>query len=593
MSVLSELRRMPESRRGAMAPLKQIGVRNGMVTLTKALIRSRMNRAELPRQFMLSFWDTLGNREAIIDGKNRITFSQFKERVLRFANGLHNLGLQPGDRFAELLYNSSTWFEAMGAGTITGIHMPMLNWHLKPNELAQCINASEPKALLVDAEFVDAIVSIKDKIPTVKHFIVVGDTHVDGMISYEQLLAESEPVLPPGKFDMAPRPFSGGTTGTPKFMNINRDRLTADSDTDRRGATKDELVRLGLMQLTAFYHYKLGELKDPVTRNVRSLIPGPLYHAGVQVGVLPFFLGGTVVPMRRFDPEGFLKLVQEERINWVFVAPTMLERILALPEDAKSRYNLSSLRTLICAAAPCPPKVKKEINALFRRQGAPDDVFHEYYAASETGLVTILAPEDYQADEKRYDSVGKVRGCDVRIYDEESESWAPPGKEGRLLMRTPTVFGLEYAGVDEDAMRKNFKEIDGKLWYDDGLIGYLDEQDYLYLTSRVKEMIISGGVNIFPNEIEHVIKHHPKVFDVAVVRAPDKDLGEVAAAVVQLKEGQTATAEEIIEHCKQEGLYGFKIPRIVDFGELPRNLAGKLPKKQLEAHYWEGHATYG
>jgi len=556
MSALAQLRKMPEARKGALAPLRQVGLVNGARTITKALIRSRLDRNELPRQFLLSFWDTLGSREALIFEGQRITFAQFKDRVLRFADVLHGLGLKTGDRFAELLYNSPVWFEAMAAGTLTGIHMPMLNWHLRPHELAQCINAAQPQVLLVDHEFLDRILPIRDQIPSVKHYIVVGGEPPEGMHSYEALMARAQPVLPPGK--------------------------------------KEDLIRMGLMQLTAFHYYKLGEIHDPVTGNVRTLIPGPLYHAGVQVGVLPFFVGGTAVPMRKFTAEGFLKAIQDERINWTFVAPTMLERVVALPEEVKSKYNLSSMRTIICAAAPCPPKVKQEINALFRRQGARDDVFHEYYAASETGLVTILAPEDYQADPKRYDSVGKVRGCEVGIWDPDKQAWCPVGKEGKVIMRTPTVYGLEYAGVDEAAMRKNFLEIGGQLWYDDGLIGYLDGDGFLYLTSRVKEMIISGGVNLFPNEIEHAIKLHPKVADVAVVRAPDKDLGEVPAAVIQLKEGEYADAAEILAHCKDAGLYGFKLPKIIDFvDQLPRNLAGKLPKKDLEARYWEGIARHG
>jgi long-chain acyl-CoA synthetase len=594
MSALAQLRKMPEARKGALAPLRQVGLLNGVRTLTKALIRSRFDRNELPRQFLLSFWDTLGSREAIIDGNDRITFAQFKDRVLRLADVLHGLGLKPGDRFAELLYNSPVWFEAMAAGTLTGINMPMLNWHLRPNELAQCINAAQPQALLVDHEFLDRILPIRDQIPSVKHYLVVGGEPPEGMHSYEALMARAQPVLPPGKLDMAPRPYSGGTTGTPKYMNINRERLASDSDADRRGAKKEDLIRMGLMQLTAFHYYKLGEISDPITGNVRSLIPGPLYHAGVQVGVLPFFVGGTVVPMRKFTAEGFLKAIQDERINWTFVAPTMLERVVGLSDEIKAKYNLSSMRTIICAAAPCPPQVKREINALFRRQGAKDDVFHEYYAASETGLVTILAPEDYQADPKRYDSVGKVRGCEVGIWNPDTQSWCPTGKEGKVIMRTPTVYGLEYAGVDEATMRKNFLEINNELWYDDGLIGYLDADGFLYLTSRVKEMIITGGVNLFPNEIEHAIKLNPKVADVAVVRAPDKDLGEVPAAVIQLKEGQYADAAEILAHCKEVGLYGFKLPKIIDFvDQLPRNLAGKLPKKDLEARYWEGVAKHG
>lgn len=594
MSALGKLRKMPEARSGALAPLRQVGLVNGVRTLGKALVRSRLRREELGRQFLLSFWETLGTREAIVFEDERISFAQYRDRVLRLANVLHDLGLRTGDRFAELLYNGPVWFEAFGAGTLTGIHMPMLNWHLAPHELAHCINAAQPQALLVDHEFLDRILPIREDIPSVQHFLVVGGEPPEGMHDYEALMARARPELPPGKLDMAPRPYSGGTTGTPKYMQINRERLASNADSDRRGAKKDDLVRMGLMQLTAFHHYKLGELRDPLTHNVRSLIPGPLYHAGVQVGVLPFFVGGTVVPMRRFSAEGMLRLIERERINWMFVAPTMLERVLSLPEEVQHRYRLGSMRTIICAAAPCPPRVKQEINALFRHQGAPDDVFHEYYAASETGLVTILAPADYQADPKRYESVGKVRGCEVGIWDPDARAWCEPGHEGKVIMRTPTVYGLEYAGLDEAEMLKNFLEIDGQLWYDDGLIGYLDEDGFLYLTSRVKEMIIAGGVNVFPNEIEHVIKLHPKVADVAVVRAPDKDLGEVPAAVVQLLEGEEVDAEELLEHCRTHGLYGFKLPRIVDFVDaLPRNLAGKLPKKQLEARYWQEQAAHG
>ncbi|MBV1871391.1 MAG: AMP-binding protein [Gammaproteobacteria bacterium] len=593
MSALAELRENEAARKGALAPLRQIGLVNGIKTFTKTLIASRLKKEELGRQFILSYWDTVSDREAIIDGDNRITFGQFKDRTLRLADGLNKLGLKEGDAIAELLYNGPAWFEINLACTLTGIQMPMLNWHLKPKELAQCINAAQPKALLVDSEFLEKVTPILDQIPTVKTIIAVGDVIPDGMLDYEDIIGKASPILPPGKLDMAARPYSGGTTGTPKYMHINRERLASDDDSQRRGASKDDVKKFGVKQLTMFHHYGIGNIKDPYTHNVRSLIPGPLYHAGVQIGVLPFFLGGTVVPMRKFSAEGMLELIQNERIGWTFVAPTMLERILKLPEDVLCKYNLSTMRSIICAAAPCPPHVKQGINELFKRQGAPKDVFHEYYAASETGLVTILEPEDYKNNPERYKSVGKVRGCECQVWDAEAGKWAELGKEGKVIMRTPTVYGLEYAGVSEEDMQKNFIEVDGQLWYDDGLIGYLDNEDYLYLTSRVKEMIICGGVNLFPNEIENIIKQFAKVADVAVVRGPDKDLGEVPFAVVQLKEGETCTEEEILAFCKTKGLYGFKLPRLVEFGDLPRNLAGKLPKKDLEARFWEGVESYG
>lgn len=595
MSALAELRHNSAARKGALAPLRQVGLVNGVKTISKALVRSRFNKDELGRQFLLSFWDTLGDREAIIDGDERISFAQYKDRTLRLADALNSLGVRDGDSVAELLYNSPVWFEINGACTLTGIQMPMLNWHLKSKELAHCINAAQPKVLLLDSQFLEKVSPILDQIPSVEKIILVGGEGdiPEGMFDYEALISGASPDLPAGSLNMAARPYSGGTTGTPKYMNINREKLMSDSDADRRGASKDDVKKFSVMQLAMFHHYGLGGIKDLHSKNIRSLVPGPLYHAGVQIAVLPFFLGGTVVPMRKFTAEDFLKTIQDERINWTFVAPTMLERVMKLPDEILGKYNLSTMRSIICAAAPCPPHVKEGINQIFRQQGAPNDVFHEYYAASETGLVTILAPEDYQENPERYKSVGKVRGCDCRAYDIEKGKWSVTGEPGRVLMRTPTVYGLEYAGVSEEEMKKCFIEIEGELWYDDGLIGYLDEDEFLYLTSRAKEMIICGGVNLFPNEIENVIKQMPKVADVAVVRGPDKDLGEVPIAVIQLKKGAELSVEDVLAHCKAEGLYGFKMPKVVDFGELPRNLAGKLPKKEIEARYWEGVESYG
>ncbi|MBV1870267.1 MAG: AMP-binding protein, partial [Gammaproteobacteria bacterium] len=382
--------------RGAILGLaKQVGVVNGLKAGVSTAYRSVVKGQNPGQAFFSSYWDVLGEREAVVCDGKRISFAEFKDRSFRLANALTTLGVNQGDRVAELLPNGPEWFEVMFATALTGRSMPMLNWHLKPHELPPCINKSNATALIIDAAFVEAVVSIKDQLTTVKHFIVVGDDVPEGMLSYNKIIAESDAFDPAGSLGMSATPYSGGTTGTPKLLNMDEmaDILSDDSDDKRRGATKDEVSALALMQLGAFYWYKLGECKDPIGGNIRSMIPGPLYHAGVQVAVLPFFLGGTVVPLPRFTPEIFLKTIQDERINWTFVAPTMLERILDLPEEVLSRYNLSTMQSLICAAAPCPPDVKRGINALFRRQGAKNDIFMEYYGASETGLISVLVPE--------------------------------------------------------------------------------------------------------------------------------------------------------------------------------------------------------
>lgn len=583
----------PETRRAMGAVFGQIGVAKFAAVMARAIRNAKRNEEGVGQHFFLSFWERLGERDAIIDGDVRISFRQFRDRVLRTTDVLHSLGLREGDACAVLLYNSAAWFEINQACNLGGILMPMLNWHLKPEELEQCVNKAHAKVLVIDPEFVEAVQAVRSKMTSVTQVVVTGEgPPPPGMLSLAALTAAATPRLHPGKFHVSAKAYSGGTTGTPKFINMDQTAMFGDADHHRRGATREEAVSMTVMQLSALGWYGLGDLHDKISGNARSLVPGPLYHAGVQVAVLPFLFGATVVPMRKFTAESFLKTIQDQRINWTFVAPTMLERVLALPEEALARYNLGSMRSLICAAAPCPPHVKQGINELFRRQGAPDDVFHEYYGASETGIITILLPEDYQEDPRRYRSVGKVRTAECRIYDTTAKRWAAHGQEGKILVRSALTFGLQYVGENKKT-DDCFVEIDGKLWYDDGLIGFLDEDNFLYLTSREKEMIITGGVNLFPNEIEDIIKRHPSVLDVAVVRAPDKDLGEIPAAVIQLCEGAAMTAEDILAHCRAAGLYGFKLPRIVEFGDLPRNLAGKLPKKALEARFWQGVDSHG
>ena len=227
-------------------------------------------------------------------------------------------------------------------------------------------------------------------------------------------------------------------------------------------------------------------------------------------------------------------------------------------------------------------------NALFKQQGCVKNAFTEFYGSSETAVATVLLPKDYEEKPKRYESVGKARCAETRVYDEERGSWCPPGKDGKILTRSLTTVSLNYVGSPEK-LESTFKLVDGELWFDDGLRGHLDEDGFLYLTGREKEMIITGGVNIFPNEIETAIKKHDKVLDVAVVRYPHKELGEVPAAVIQPKDGHMIKEEDIIDHLKALKLIGYKIPKYVEFVEtLPRHIDGKMRKKEIEDRFWEG-----
>jgi long-chain acyl-CoA synthetase len=535
----------------------------------------------------VSLWNSFGDREALISGDKRFTFREFKGRAFRLANGMLDLGLKSGERVAIMLYNSNEYAEAMAASWFIGCTTPLVNWHFRGEELAAMLNMRSPTALVVDEEFLERIHQIKDRVRSIRHYIVVGEEVPGGMISYEDLIDSSSGVMPKGDFVLGVNPYTGGTTGVPKSTASFDafEYLLEGGGRGPHGASLKEFLKYAIMFFAPHFYFGGAEFK------MKGAFPGPLYHGTPLYffGTAFFILGCPFVMIRKYDPQQFLKLIEEEEITCVHCAPVHLQRILALPEEVKKKHDLSSMHAIVCAAAPCPVEVKKKINELFMRQGAKKPVFYEYYSAVEfMAPITILRPEDYLEKPKRLESVGKNhRGGDVKIFDEGGKE-CPPNKVGLIHVRSMGTVSLRYPGKEE-LIRESLRVIDGKEWYNDGLFGYLDEDDFLYLVGRQKEMIIVGGVNIFPNEIEMVILKHPKVFDVAVISAPDKDLGEIPAAIVQLKEGERMNAEELIEHCKKNGLYGFKVPRIVEFvDELPKTPHGKTLKRELEAKYWRG-----
>ncbi len=562
---------------------------DGLLTNLKNLGKSRMGR--IVPHAIINMWTNFADREAIVDGEKRYTFGQLRERVFRLANAFQGLGVRPKDAVAVMTYNSAEFLEVFWACSFTGAPMPFVNWHLRGEELRTAINLRKPKILVFDADFLGEVQRIKEGLEGVEHLIIVGaEERPEGMLAYEEILRQYPDRPPEFNFLPALNPYTGGTTGIPKSSNFFDSFGFLLSDlAEAPRADLATFLRYSILAFSFLYWYGGAELKDEVSGNIRTLIVTPMYHAGTIVAWAPWMLlGATAVIMRQFDPEEFLRLIEAERVSWTFVAPTILQRVLALPEEVKGKYRLGSMRSLICAAAPCPPEVKREINELFMRQGAPGPVFNEYYGSAETAVVTILLPDDYRDHPKRIESVGKARGGDLAIYLEEEGRWATPGEVGRVMSRTAPTLSLRYPG-SEERLHESIRIIDGKEWYDDGLLGYVDEDGFLYLTGRVKEMIICGGVNIFPLEIEEVILRHPAVFDVAVVRLPHPDLGEVPIACVQLHPGQEATEEEILAFCKEQGLYGYKVPaRVEFFEELPRHIDGKIIKRELEERYWKG-----
>ncbi|MBI5843337.1 MAG: AMP-binding protein [Deltaproteobacteria bacterium] len=531
---------------------------------------------------LLFLMEKNGDREALVSGSTRLSYAQFKDRGLRLANFLLDKGIEPKEKIATYMFNSHQVLEMLFAGSLAGCPCPGVNWHLSGPELVKTINITKPRVLAVGEEFVDRVVAIKDEIPSVKVFLVAGKKVPPGMTPYEEAVTFHGTEIPRERFILAISPYTSGTTGIPKSVNLHDGVSFLFNDKAEAPRTNlKEYTDLLFKALNASFHLGVHKISKP-----RSMVVTPLYHAGTIAGFLPVLFGATLVLVPQFDPEKILKTIQDERISWTFMVPTMLRRIANLPDDVKAKYDLSSMKSLISAAAPCPPALKREMNELFISRGAAGPVFHEYYGSSETMIVTVLNPDDYAEKPERINSVGKVRSGDLKIIDPLNVKELPDGRAGSVCIRTVSTLTLNYGG-EEDLLKKSYYKLDDREYYIDGVIGYKDEDGFVYLTDRIKDMVISGGVNVFPGDVEKALIKHPSVDDVAVFGVPDDDLGEVMRAEVQLLPGHSSSEKEMLDFLKKEGLFGYKLPKYVGFMEkLPRRIDGKMMKRELKSKYW-------
>ncbi len=560
---------------------------------SKNFIKALIYKRETTVSHVLSvLWSNLGSKTAIISDGKSYSFLEFKERVFRAGNSLNALGIKPHEKIAVMLYNSNEYMEIMFASSITGCPNPAVNWHLNEDDIVVAVNRSKAVAFVFDHTAIEKIVKIREKLTSVKQYIMVGGSEKlaleNDFFFYESMLKKAQTTLPKGKFIVALNPYTGGTTGAPKSINYYDAFSTLFGTAENAPRVSIlEFIELLIKQFSMLYYLNGHKIND-----IRSLVIAPIYHAGALVGILPFFLGGTLVMMKKFDSEKVLEIIDKENISWIFAVPTIMQRIIALDDKIKSKYDLSSLKTLISAAAPCPLEVKQKINDLFLKQGADGFVFHEYYGAAETGMITLLQPDDYKNNTKRLASVGKIRCGELKVLNIDGKE-CEINEKGRIHNRSMMTVILNYQGAGEKLKEVLFI-IDGQEYYDDGLIGYLDEDNFLYLTGREKELIIMGGVNVYPAELEEKIVNHEKVIDVAVIGIPDSDLGEIVHAEVQLEKGAGLTEKELLKHCEKEGLFGFKLPKSIKFvDELPRHIDGKLMKREVKDKYWKNVKQIG
>jgi long-chain acyl-CoA synthetase len=484
-----------------------------------------------------------------------VTYRELEARCNRLAHLLRNLGLQRLDHYAIFMENNSRYLETCGAGERSGLYYTCVNSYLTASELAYIVGNSESRVLFTSVARLDVAREALQDCPKVELCIVVdGPGESARIVGLREATAGLAGTPIADEYNGTAMLYSSGTTGRPK------------------GILRPLPEQPPAQQLPIFdFLQKLWQYREGMI----YLSPAPLYHSAPQAAVnLAIRSGGTVIIMEQFDPERYLELIEQWGVTHTQLVPTMFSRMLKLPEAARKRHDLSSLEIAIHAAAPCPAAVKEDMIKWW------GPIIHEYYGATEGLGFTACDSAEWQAHRG---SVGKVLLGDLHILDEDMKP-CPVGTPGTVWFKTATPF--EY--FNDPSKTKEARSPDGSM-STVGDVGYVDQDNFLYLTDRATFMIISGGVNIYPQECENLLITHPKIADAAVFGVPNADLGEEVKAVVQPMPGIMPgpdLAAELIQFCSAS-LSRQKVPRSIDFeAELPRLPTGKLYKRLLRDRYW-------
>ena len=488
-----------------------------------------------------------------------VTYNELDDRSNQLAQLLYERGLRPGDGISILMENNARYLEVTWAAQRSGLYYTCISSRLTKDEAEYIVNDCGALAFVTSKEKAGLAAELADAIPNVHTRLMAYGT-IDGYDSYEDAIAQ-HPAQPLEKqLEGSDMLYSSGTTGRPKGV---KPPLT--------------LAELGTPTgVTVLGQMLYGFAPDKV-----YLSPAPMYHAApLRFTMANQRVGTTTVIMEHFDPESFLAAIEKHKVTHTQVVPTMFVRLLKLDEDVRAKYDVSSLETVIHAAAPCPIPVKQQMIEWF------GPVIHEYYAGTEGNGFCAVNSEEWMAHKG---TVGKPLVGQLHICDEEGNE-LPAGEPGTIYFEGGASF--EYHNDPEKT--KGSRHPSNNEWSTLGDVGYVDEDGFLYLTDRKAYMIISGGVNIYPQEAENLLVTHPKVMDVAVFGVPNEEMGEEVKAVVQPVDMASAGPDlerELIAFCK-EHLASYKCPRSVDFeAELPRHPTGKLYKRLLKDRYWEGHQS--
>jgi acyl-CoA synthetase (AMP-forming)/AMP-acid ligase II len=491
--------------------------------------------------------------EAFVCDERRLTHAQYASRARRLASGLHRLGLRHQERFGILATNCLEYYETYAAAEYGGTILVPINYRLAPAEIVHVLRDAGAKGLIFEAQYAATIESIKPLLPDLAFYIRIGATSPD-YLAYEDVSNQGDEAGPP----VQPQPddfsvlwYTSGTTGKPKGVPWRQRAL--------------------------FHTARMNAQASEMFRSSRLLQTTPAFHIGGRGYVLgAAYDGGCTVLQKAFEPVAMLRTIAQERITHTFMVAAMVQAVVAVP-DVQS-YDLSSLENVFSAAAPIPvPVLKRAIELM-------GPVFSIQYGCTEVGSICALPragvnPEGTADDLRRLASVGHpVAEIDFRLVDDDGDD-CPPGKPGEVCVRSATV--LEGYWNNSAATLEAIQ--DG--WYHTGDIAMLDEHGYVFLVDRKKDMIISGGENIYSREVEEALAAHPEVADCAVIGVPDAKWVEVVKAIVVRRTGSGLSEEALIAHCR-ELIARYKSPRSVEFvDELPRLATGKLDKPTLRSRY--------
>jgi acyl-CoA synthetase (AMP-forming)/AMP-acid ligase II len=517
-----------------------------------------MNTAE----FLTISASIVPEREALVCNGTRLTYLQVQERVNRLANALTDLGVESGQKVAVMALNSHRCIETYYACAKLGAVFVPLNYRAKREELTYMVNNSEASILFVGERYLELIASIRPELRGVRHFLCY-DARPQGMQNYEDVIARYEPeevFVEVDDNDPTILLYTSGTTALPKG------------------------VVLTYLSLSVYVTNTVGPA-NPETHDV-MMLSVPVYHVAGATAIMSSIWGGrTLVVLPQFEPHAWLEAVQSERVTHSFVVPTMLSRIMDEPDFDK--YDLSSLRLLAYGAAPMPYEVVRRAVGVFKC-----GLMNAYGQTESTSTITYLGPEDHviegteeekQRKLERLRSVGRaMEDVQIAIMDPEGNILSP-GQEGEIVAQGARLMTGYWKREEETAEAL----VDG--WLHTGDVGWMDRDGYVFIIGRTKDLIIRGGENISPGEIETVLEQHPKIEEAAVIGVPHLEWGEEVKAIVVLKPGESATADEIMQYARSR-MASFKAPKYVTFvDELPRNYLGKVLKTDLRKLH--GRAT--